>query len=166
MTHLTIQGRSLTAMEWGNRILLLMLTTFFVSGVSHSFLADTLDPIGFLLRILLVVATASIIIYILIMIFKEYKYTLYTLVIRGEKLKIHYKEQILYSLEKDAIKMAYFFNLSEERYKMSKPFLDLFTKEKGLILHLWIEYKDYEALKAYFIEQHIPVKDEVIFLKD
>ena len=109
MTHLTIQGRSLTAMEWGNRILLLMLTTFFVSGVSHSFLADTLDPIGFLLRILLVVATASIIIYILIMIFKEYKYTLYTLVIRGEKLKIHYKEQILYSLEKDAIKMAYFF---------------------------------------------------------
>ena len=100
------------------------------------------------------------------MIFKEYKYTLYTLVIRGEKLKIHYKEQILYSLEKDAIKMAYFFNLSEERYKMSKPFVDLFTKEKGRILHLWIEYKDYEALKAYFIEQHIPVKDEVIFLKD
>ena len=29
MTHLTIQGRSLTAMEWGNRILILALTTFF-----------------------------------------------------------------------------------------------------------------------------------------
>ena len=41
-------------MEWGNRILLLMLTTFFVSGVSHSFLADTLDPIGFLLQIHLI----------------------------------------------------------------------------------------------------------------
>ena len=62
--------------------------------------------------------------------------------------------------------MAYFFNLSEERYKMSKPFLDLFTKEKRRILHLWIEYKDYKILKTYFIEQDIPVKDEVIFLQD
>lgn len=49
---------------------------------------------------------------------------------------------------------------------MSKPFLDLFTKEKGRILHLWIEYKDYEDLETYFIEQDIPVKDEVIFLQD
>ena len=166
MTHLTIQGRSLTAMEWGNRLLLLILTISFASAVGYSFLTDTLDPIGILFRILLGGTSASMSIYTLIMIFEEYKYTLYTLVIRDEKLKIHYKEQILYSLEKDAIKMAYFFNLSEKRYKMSKPFLDLFTKEKGRILHLWIEYKDYEALKTYFIEQDIPVKDEVIFLQD
>lgn len=166
MTHLTIQGRSLTAMEWGNRLLLLILTISFASAVGYSFLTDTLDPIGILFGILLGGTSASMSIYTLIIIFEEYKYTLYTFVIRGEKLKIHYKEQILHSLEKDAIKMAHFFNLSEKRYKMSKPFLDLFTKEKGRILHLWIEYKDYKALKTYFIQQDIPVKDEVIFLQD
>ena len=114
MTHLTIQGRSLTAMEWGNRILLLMLTTFFVSGVSHSFLTDTLDPIGFLLRILLVVATASIIIYILIMIFKEYKYTLYTLVIRGEKLKNIIKNRF-YILWRKMLSKWLIFSTSQRR---------------------------------------------------
>ena len=77
MTHLTIQGRSLTAMEWGNRLLLLILTISFASGIGYSFLTDTLDPIGILFRILLGGTSASMSIYTLIMIFEEYKYTLH-----------------------------------------------------------------------------------------
>ena len=75
MTHLTIQGRSLTAMEWGNRLLLLILTISFASAVGYSFLTDTLDPIGILFGILLGGTSASMSIYTLIIIFEEYKYT-------------------------------------------------------------------------------------------
>ncbi|MBI1667695.1 hypothetical protein [Capnocytophaga periodontitidis] len=154
-----IKGRKLTAEEWGSRLLLVAINlpiaiiTFYTLNFNSS---------TFFFQFIFGIVTAFLAFFAIIMTFKEYKYSLLTLHFYNNQLKILYKNKILKDVTLKDIKLLHFFNLSEKKDKMCRPFLDIYDHNNIIIIHIQLNFRDYNQLKTYLTSYPININDEVI----